>query len=550
MPEKPGYSGLFKEGFVLKTGNIRESPDYPRFSNIVQKIDQHQRLLYLEWNGSHLFLGARFKCESTQVKDGRSPRGSRRMYVEQIPYGNDDLHKLDVIVKQFYQHADTGITSYYSDRYDNIHMKLGTSAEIPEFTSDFNPTSGWAPGLQSFGTRQGTDDIVAYFAGKILSTERCSVLSTDVGKSLHLITDLFECLKQEKNSFRVVISELDNPQDTKLECDVLVKVPIQHPGTSQHLQSFTYDADTLKFHEDSKIRSLYISFFQFYVRNTSCRQHVSDSQSIIDLFVQSYVPSEELVIRDLCHSKLGKKIAKEILSKKIQNDESVDSEDLTCVYSSLEGEEQAVFGTTLIDYGFDDLPDVYRDSIKLMILDHNQKIFDYFTQKDFRDYRNFHTHMVSTFNNLPWDNSLFRSHAKKILAEIFSKFPSKAMGEGGKIFTRLLYQNLSDHGEINHEFIQSHAEKIRSFEISIPVIPDKSFFCTSKLHWFILVCTGFAAGILFSWIYNLVLPIVHQKPGVIMNPSITVLALVCGIIIIILVFSLWAFKSRSGRKPN
>jgi hypothetical protein len=257
-----------------------------------------------------------------------------------------------------------------------------------------------------------------------------------------------------------------------------------------------------------------------------------------------------LVIRDLCHSKLGKKIAKEILSKKIQNDESVDSEDLTCVYSSLEGEEQAVFGTTLIDYGFDDLPDVYRDSIKLMILDHNQKIFDYFTQKDFRDYRNFHTHMVSTFNNLPWDNSLFRSHAKKILAEIFSKFPSKAMGEGGKIFTRLLYQNLSDHGEINHEFIQSHAEKIRSFEISIPVIPDKSFFCTSKLHWFILVCTGFAAGILFSWIYNLVLPIVHQKPGVIMNPSITVLALVCGIIIIILVFSLWAFKSRSGRKPN
>ena len=164
MLEKSFYFGLYKEGFVYKDGDLKESPAYNRFSDIIQKIDQNQRLLFMEWNGFNFFVGVQFHCSSVSISDGRPVRDSRRMYFEQIPCGKNDPNYLPLILKQFYQRADKEIKSFYSERYDNIQMRLGTSVEFTEFISGYYPKLTQSSSEYK-GTATAQYGISRYFGG-------------------------------------------------------------------------------------------------------------------------------------------------------------------------------------------------------------------------------------------------------------------------------------------------------------------------------------------------------------------------------------------------
>jgi len=542
MLEKPFYSGLYKEGFVCKDGNLKESPEYNRFSDIIQKIDLNQRLLYLEWNGSSFFIGVQFHCSSVSTKDKRPVRDSRRMYFEQIPYGKNDPPILPQILQQFYLRADKKIKSFYSDRYENIQIRLATSGDFTEFISNYN-----------LKTSQSVDnEISKYFGGKILFNERCSVLSSDFIKSIKMITDLFEVLKRDKTNIVFIISELDNPNDTKLVWDFLIRIPIQTSNKNQNIQSFTYNADTQTFSESSFTQGLYKFFNNYCAENRSLT--LQDFNTFMNHFIQSYLSSKESSklppMGELCKSNLGVFIAKELIIKKLQNNEKIESEILKLVYISLIGEEQVSFGRTLLSYDYD-FPELYSGAIKKLMSDGDPKFLSYFISKDFPEYWNFHTGIASTFKKLPWDNPKLRNNAKKILELIFSKHPAESVGEGGRIFTRLLFQNMSDRQEIDKEFIKKYSENMRLFEIDVPLIPDNSLFKSPKFRWSIIGYGAFAAGILvallFTWLYDQVPYLLQQLNGFI-DPTIQVWVLIVVLIIVLLLLGYWTLKRKSKKK--
>jgi uncharacterized protein YneF (UPF0154 family) len=544
MLEKPLYFGLFKEGPAFKEGNLKDSPDYNKFSGIIRKIDQNQRLLYLEWDGSNIFLGVQFHCSSVSTLDSRPVRDSRRMYFEQISYGKNDPPNLPQILQQFYLRADKKIKSFYSERYDKIQMRLATSRDFNEFISGYSPK----PPLSA------DNEISKYFGGKILFNERCTVLSSDFINSIKMITDLFEVLKRDKMTIVFIISELDNPNDTQLAWDFLIRIPLRSSEKNQNIQSFTYDADNQTFSESSFTQGIYKLLYNYIAENRSLIPKVQDYNISINNFIQSCVSSKEsakMPIGELCKSKLGIIIAKELIIKKLKNNEKIDSDILKLVYSSLTSAEQAEFGRTLLDNDYD-FPELYTDSIKKMILDQDKKNFTYFISKDFLEYREFHTALVSTFKKLPWDNSKFSSNAKKTLELIFSKYPPDTVGEGGKIFTGLLYQNLSDREEIDKEFVQKYSEKMSSFDIKIPTIPDKSLVNNTKLRWSIIGYAAFAAGIflggLFAWFYNQVLPTLLQQLNGFIDPAYHLWILISGIIIVILILGYFIYKRKFRQK--
>jgi hypothetical protein len=187
-----------------------------------------------------------------------------------------------------------------------------------------------------------------------------------------------------------------------------------------------------------------------------------------------------------------------------------------------------------------------------MILDLDKNNFAYFISKDFPEYRDFHTSLVSTFKKLPWDNSKFPYNAKKILELIFSKYPPDTIGEGGKIFTRLLYQTLSDRGKIDTEFIRTYSDKMRAFDIKIPIIPEKSLFKNATFRGYISGYAAFAAGILlgglFAWFYNQVLPNLLQQLNGFIDPAYQLWILISGIIIVILVLGYIIYRKRYWQK--
>jgi hypothetical protein len=167
-----------------------------------------------------------------------------------------------------------------------------------------------------------------------------------------------------------------------------------------------------------------------------------------------------------------------------------------------------------------------------MILDMDNKHFSYFISKDFPEYRDFHISLKNTFEKLPWDNSKFSSNAKKILEVIFSKYLPDTVGEGGKIFTGLLFQTLSDRKEIDSAFIKKYSDNMRSFDIEVPPIQDESLFHSAKFRWYIVgyaaFATGILLGLLFAWFSNQILYWV----------------LITGIIIVILVLGYFIYKRK------
>ena len=544
MLEKPYYYGLYKEGFDFKDGNLKDSPEYNRFSDIIQKIDSKQRLLYLEWDGSYFFIGAQFHCSCVAIRDGRPVRDSRRMYFEQIPFGKNDPSSPLQILQQFYLRADNKIRSFHSNKYDNIQLKLATSLDFNEFIFGYNTKP----------PQFVDNEISKYFGGKILFNERCTVLSSDCMNSIKRIADLFEVLKLHKTKILCIISELDDPNDTKLVWDFLVRIPIQNSDKNQKIHSFTVNADTQTFSESSFTQGVYKQLYNYFTENRSLNLKAQDSNVLINNFIQYYSSlkdSSKMPIGELCKSKLGIIIAKELIIKKLENNEKIDSDILKLVYSSLSTEVQAEFGRTLLDNNYD-FPELYTDAIKKMILDMDKKNFSYFISKDFPEYREFHTSLISTFKKLPWDNSKFSSNAKKILELIFSKYPPDTVGEGGKIFTGLLYQTLSDREEIDREFLQKYSEKMRSFDISIPTIPDKSLFSNTKLRWSIIGYTAFAVGILlgglFAWFYNQIFPNLLQQLNSFINPEYQLWILISGVIIVILVLGFFLYKRKFRQK--
>jgi hypothetical protein len=249
---------------------------------------------------------------------------------------------------------------------------------------------------------------------------------------------------------------------------------------------------------------------------------------------------------ELCKSKLGIIIAKELIIKKIENHEKVDPDILKLVYSSLMTTEQAEFGKKLLDNEYD-FPELYTDTIIKMILDMDKKNFSYFISKDFPEYRDFHNSLNNAFKKLPWDNSKFSSNAKKILEVIFSNYPPDTIGEGGKIFTGLLYQTLRDRKEIDREFVQKYSDKMRSFDIEIPTIPDKSLFHNEKFRWCITGYAAFAAGFLFAllfiWFYTKIPNILEQLNSFIVLPTY-IWALIPIIIIVILLLVYYIYKRK------
>jgi hypothetical protein len=493
MLEKPFYFGLYKEGGYLRDGTLKDSPDYNRrrLSDIIQEIDQKQRLLYLEWDGSNLFIGVQFHCSSVTIHEGRPVRDSRRMYFEQIPYGKNDPLPLYMILLQFYQRAEEEIKSFYSERYDKIQMRLATSEDFNKFISDYNTKPHQSP----------DSELSKYFGGKLLSNERCTVLSSDFIISITMITDIFEVIKHDKTKIVFIVSELDNPNDTKFVWDFLIRIPTPGLNKYQNLPLFTYNADNHTFSDSSFTQGLYKLLYNYSIKNRSLIPRLQDS--IINNFIQSFLSSNELVkipTGELCKSKLGTIIAKEFILKKLQNNEKIDSDILKLVYTSLTSSEQSVFGRTLLDYDYD-FPELYTDELKKILLGQDKNNLLFFISKDFPEYRNFQTSIISTFKKIPWDNPGFHSNARKILELILVKYSPDTVGEGGKIFTRLLYQTLSDHHEINAEFIQKYSEKMRYFDINIPLIPKKSLFNKTELRWFITGSAAFAAGILSGWLW-------------------------------------------------
>ena len=541
MLEKPFYSGLYKEGFVCKEGNLKDSPEYNRFSDIIQKIDQNNRLLYLEWDGTSFFIGVQFHCTDVTKTDGGRVRNSRRMYFEQVPYGKNDPPILPQILQQFYIRADKTIKTFYSEKY-KFQMRLATSGDFTEFISNYNPKI----------SQSVDNEISKYFGGKILFNERCSVLSSDFIKSIKMITDLFEILKRDKTNIVFIISELDNPNDTKLVWDFLISIPTQTSNKNQNIQSFTYNANTQTFSESSFTQGLYKFFDNYCAENRSL--DLQDSNTIKNHVIKSYLSSKEsskLPIGELCKSNLGVFIATELIIKKLQNNEKIESEILKLVYTSLTGEEQVSFGRTLLSYDYD-FPELYSGAIKKLMSDGDSKFLSYFISKDFPEYCNFHTGIANTFKKLPWDNPKLRNNAKKILESIFSKHPVESVGEGGRIFTRLLFQNMSDHQEIDKEFIKKYSEKMKIFEIDVPIIPDNSLFKNTKLRWSIIGYGAFAAGILFAWIFNYfytqVLPNLLEQLNGFIDPTIQVRVLICVLIIILLLLGYWTLKRKSKKK--
>ena len=544
MMEKPFYFGLFKEGFQFKDGNLKESSEYNRFSDIIQKIDSGQRLLYLEWDGSNFYIGAQFHCSCVAIQDGRPVRDSRRMYFEQIAYGKNNPSSLIQVLQQFYQRGDKEIRSFHSDKYDNIQLKLATSVDFNEFLSEYS----------SKPLHIMDSEMSKYFGGKILFNERCTVLSTDCINSIRMIADLFETLKRHKTKIVFIISELDNPNDSKLVWDLLVRIPTQNADKNQRYNSFTFNADTHTFSESPFTQGLYNHFYNYLTENSSSTLKMQDSNIFINNFIQFYLSlkdSLKLPIGELCKSKLGITIAKELIIKKLGNNEKIDPDILKLVYSSLMTAEQAEFGKILLDNEYD-FPELYTDSVKRMVLDMDKKNFSYFISKDFPEYRDFHNSLINAFKKLPWDNSKFSSNAKKILEVIFSKSPQYTVGEGGKIFTQILYQALSDRNEIDREFVKKYSDNMRSFEIQIPKIEDKSLFHNTKFRWcitgYVAFATGILLGVLFAWFYNQVLPILLQQLNGFIDPAYQFWVLISMIIIVILVLGYIIYRKRYWQK--
>jgi hypothetical protein len=540
MPEKPFYFGLYKEGFVQKNGNLKDSPDYNRFSEIIQKIDQNQRLLYLEWDGSNFFIGVQFHCSSVTLQDGHPVRDSRRMYFEQIPFGKNDPPILPQILQQFYLRAENEIKSFYSNRYDKIRMRLATSGDFNKFISGFSPTQ----------LLSADNELSKYFAGKILSEEKCSVLSSDFIKGIGLITDIFEILKPDKSKIVFIISELDNPNDTKLMCDLLVRIPVQKINNNQTFQLITFNADTQTYSETPFTQGLYKSLYNSIVNDRSSIQKVQDSSIRINNFIHSYLSSKEsakMPIGELCTSRLGKLIAKELIIKKIKNKEKIDADILKLVYTSQQGSDRIDLGKMLLneDYIF---PELYTDAIKKTMSEGDPVLLSYFVSKNFPEYRNFYSNLEKNFTLLPWGNPKFRSNAKIILGKIFAKSTPEIVGEGGKIFTRLLYQNLHSYGEIDQEFIHRYSEKMKFFDIKIPPVENKSLLHNPKLRGLILGYGAFAVGfifaLVFAWFYHQVLPGLHQQLDSIINPSIQFWIMISAIIIVVLLVGFYIYKRK------
>lgn len=538
MPEKPFYFGLYKEGFVQKNGNLKDSPDYNRFSEIIQKIDQKQRLLYLEWDGSNFFIGVQFHCSSVTVQDGRPVRDSRRMYFEQIPYGKNDPPILPQILQQFYLRAENEIKSFYSGRYDNIQMKLATSGDFNTFISEYDPVQ----------SPPADNELSKYFAGKILSDEKCTVLSSDFMKSIKMVTDLFEIVKHDKSKIVFIISELDNPNDTKLMCDFLVRIPVQKFNNNQVPQSITYNADTQTCSETSFTRGLYKAVYTSLVNDRSSVPKVQDSTLRMNNFVQSYLSMKEsakMPIGELCTSRLGIIIAKGLIIKKLQNNEKVDADILKLVYTSQQGSDRIELGKMLLseDYTF---PELYTDAIKRMMSEKDPVFLSYFLSKNFPEYQNFYTSIETNFKTLPWDNPNFRANARIILGKIFAKSTPDTVGEGGKIFTRLLYRNLQRYGEIDEEFLQRYAQKMKFFEIPVLPAEDKSLFHNPEFRWFISGYGAFAVGLFFAlfilWFSNQVLPRLREQMNSIIDPSMQFWVMISGILIVVLLSGYYICK--------
>ena len=419
-------------------------------------------------------------------------------------------------------------------------MRLATSRDFNEFISGYIPNP----------SPSADNELSKYFGGKILFNERCTVLSSDFIKNIQMITDLFEFLKQDKNKIVFIISELDNPNDTKLVWDFLIKIPAKYLTKNQNVQSYTYNADNQTLSESSFTQAAYKSLSNYIVENRSLNIKMKDSNTPINNFIQAYLSSKDsskMPMGELCKSKLGISIAKELIIKKLQNNEKIDSDILKLVYTSLTSAEQADFGIILLDYDYD-FPELYSGAIKKLMTDRDTNFLSSFIRKDFSEYRSFQTNIASTFQKLPWDNAKLCINAQMILERIFSDFPPNTVGEGGKIFTRLLYQTLSDHVEIDDGFILKYSGKMKFFDITIPKITVKSGAKTTKLRWFIFGWAAFAAGILFSWFYIQVLPYLLQQLNGFVDPTIQIAALISVIVLVVLLFVYRRFKKKSPQK--
>lgn len=499
MPNEKSYFGLFKEA-EWRYGPIKELPDYRRFEAIRDRIHQKQRLLFLERKAGSLTLGTMYllTCRrkgdeqkrsdqdvSAKDKDPYLARKSHLFFIKH--YISAPSFNLASLLEEFFLDGVNQIQKFYSDRFKDFQfLTLGRYENFDSFQKDLKKIS--AP-------RNVT--LLDYFSGKMLLGERCNIISSNFLWSLGFIVGLYDQIQSYHEDFVMVVSELDDPGDERLDCDLLVRKPIPGEQSQIHREAFLYNADTGEFSESQYTLNLYKQLKDFYLKYRKSIPHKYGSlefkTELINTFVNSRDWSKEPIV-NLCESQLGIKIATRVVVDKINKNERVDPDHIRKIYRSLREPEKTTFILLLINKDVD-LPDAYSDAIKAIVQNDNKEILSHYLYKDFPEYRSYKQNLTATFQSLPWHDGLFSAKATSILENILQTHMIKDLGEGGKWFI------ISLHNSLKSGLTQDFYEKYEGKLLALGIPPrERSKKKDTRLLFVLLVVGLLIAGILIGFI--------------------------------------------------